>query len=76
MAVDMRGLEESPTYSCSLCSSSVGGREAFVQHLKDEHEPLEIISFAAVTMMDEQNRDAAAVEFNRRFVKLRKIISG
>jgi len=54
----------------------MAGRELLIQHLRDEHEPLEVISFAAVTMMDEQNRDAAALEFNHRFEKLRKIIAG
>lgn len=72
----MQILEEDEGYKCKLCASGVSGREELVQHLKDEHEYLEVISFATVTMLDEQRRDASALEFSRRFRKLREIISG
>jgi hypothetical protein len=49
-------------------------RQALIEHLKAEHEPLEVISYAAITMTDEQDRDASAVEFNRRFQGLKRMI--
>jgi hypothetical protein len=61
-------------YTCKLCSRDNLDREAFINHLKADHEPLEMVSFAAVTITDEQDRDAAAVEFNHRFQGLKRII--
>lgn len=61
-------------FTCRLCSMSLLDRNSLIEHLKTEHEPLELISFAAVTMIDEQERDASSLEFNRRFQGLKKII--
>ena len=61
-------------YTCKLCQAHVPDRPSLIEHLKEEHEPIEIMSYAAITMTDEQDRDASAVEFNRRFQGLKKII--
>ena len=61
-------------YRCGLCHQDMLDRLALIEHLKSEHEPIEVISFAAVTMTDEQDRDASAKEFNRRFQGLKRII--
>lgn len=61
-------------FSCRLCGVRLMERNALIEHLKADHEPLEIISFAAITMIDEQSRDASALEFNRRFSGLKRII--
>ena len=61
-------------YTCKLCRLGLPDRPTLIEHLKEEHEPIEIISYAAITMTDEQDRDASAVEFNRRFVGLKKVI--
>jgi len=61
-------------YRCKLCLAKVPDRPSLIEHLKEEHEPIEIMSYAAITMTDEQDRDESAVEFNRRFVGLKKVI--
>jgi len=62
------------SYACRLCSASLLDKRALVEHLKSDHEPLETISYAAITMIDEQTRDESALEFHRRFAKLRQVI--
>ncbi|MDV3244489.1 MAG: C2H2-type zinc finger protein [Nitrososphaerales archaeon] len=65
---------ESGLYECKLCTVNFLDKNALIEHLKTEHEALEIISFAAVTMIDEEDRDASAAEFNRRFQGLTRIV--
>ena len=67
-------LRASGLLACKLCGAGLAERSDLIEHLKADHEPLEIISFAAITMMDEQNWDASAVEFHRRFLGLKRII--
>lgn len=67
---------ESGLYECKLCTVHFFDRNELIEHLKTEHEPLEIVSFAAVTMIDEEDRDASAAEFHRRFLGLKRIIGG
>ena len=61
-------------YACKLCRMDLLDRASLVEHLRTSHEPLEIVSYAAVTMRDDQARDTAAVEFHRRFEGLKRII--
>ena len=61
-------------FSCRLCGVGPVERNELIEHLKADHEPLEIISFAAITMIDEESRNASALEFNRRFSGLKRII--
>jgi hypothetical protein len=61
-------------YACKLCRMDLMDRASLVEHLRTVHEPLEIVSYAAVTMADEQARDAAALDFHRRFEGLKRII--
>ena len=61
-------------YACKLCRMDLMDRAALIEHLRSVHEPLEIVSYAAVTMMDDQSRDTAALEFHRRFEGLKRII--
>jgi len=61
-------------YRCKLCGMDLMDKASLVEHLKNDHEPIEIISFAAITMSDEQDRDSSAMEFNQRFQSLKKII--
>jgi len=63
-------------FACKLCRMDLLDRPSLIEHLKTAHEPLEIVSYAAVTMMDEQARDSAAQEFHRRFEGLKRIIDG
>lgn len=63
-------------FACKLCRMDLLDRVSLIEHLKTAHEPLEVVSYAAVTMMDEQTRDAAALEFHRRFEGLKRVIDG
>jgi hypothetical protein len=61
------------SYSCKFCGKGMLDRNSLIEHLKT-HEPLEILSYVAVTMMDEQNRDVTALELHRRFEGLKRAI--
>lgn len=62
-------------FVCKLCGMDLLDRASLIDHLRTAHEPLEMVSYAAVTMMDEQSRDSSALEFHRRFEGLRRIIN-
>jgi len=47
-----------------------------VKHLSSEHEIQEITSFAAETMMKEQERDRIARQFYREFEQIKRELAG
>jgi len=47
-----------------------------IEHLRTEHEILELASYTAATMAAEQERDKMAAEFRRRFDLLKKELAG
>ena len=61
---------------CQICMKPFEGKTALVEHLRNDHEPLEIISYAATTMVLEQNRDAIAREFHRQFESIKRELAG
>jgi len=61
---------------CQICLKPFEGKTTLVEHLRTDHEPLEIISYAATTMVLEQNRDAIAREFHRQFESIKKELAG
>lgn len=61
---------------CQICLKAFEGKTALVEHLRTDHEPLEVISYAATTMVLEQNRDAIAREFHRQFESIKKELAG
>ncbi len=75
-AGDVAAESVEPPYSCKLCQVEVSGKAGLVEHLRDEHEILEVVSYAATTMVHEQERDRMALEFHRRFEQIRDELTG
>jgi hypothetical protein len=63
-------------YACAICQKVSNDKNSLVEHLGADHEILEIASFAADTMMGEQERDGVAREFHKEFEQIRKEIAG
>lgn len=62
-------------YHCRICLKPFADKTAGVEHLRLEHEILEVASYAASTMMQEQDRDNIAREFNRQLEQIKKEIA-
>ena len=63
-------------YSCHICEKEFPDKTTLVEHLRLDHELLEIASFAATCMMQEQDRDKVAIEFHRQFEQIKKELAG
>ncbi len=63
-------------YSCRICGRGFSDKTSLVEHLGVGHEVLEIASYAATTMMQEQDRDKVAREFHRQFEQIKKELAG
>jgi hypothetical protein len=74
MARFMASKEE--FYSCRICGRGFSDKTTLVEHLGVGHEVLEIASYAATTMMQEQDRDKVAREFHRQFEQIKKELAG
>ena len=59
-------------YQCKICMQTFVGKTGLIEHLRTEHEGLEVVSFAATTMAQEQDRDRTAKEFHRQFEQIKK----
>lgn len=57
-------------YYCKICQERVRDKAALVDHLREEHEILEPLSYAASTMMTEEDRDRDA---ERSFIQIEEI---
>ncbi|PSO09155.1 hypothetical protein B9Q04_01810 [Candidatus Marsarchaeota G2 archaeon BE_D] len=64
--------EQSENYRCNICGKEVRDKPTLVDHLSNEHEPLEVAAFAATTMIQEQDRDRDAQEYYRRMEQLKR----
>ena len=62
-------------YHCCICLRSFTDKTTGVEHLRLEHEILEVASYAASTMIQEQDRDKIAREFNRQLEHIKKEIA-
>ena len=71
---DIMGLKEG--YSCRICDREFSEKTTLVEHLRIDHEILEIASYAATSMMQEQDRDRVAREFHRQFEHIKKELAG
>jgi hypothetical protein len=70
-------MNEMPeTYHCRICLKGFHDKTALVEHLRADHEPLEIESYTAATMMMEDDRDKVARDFFREFEHLRRELRG
>lgn len=62
--------------SCKICQKDFRDRSDLIEHLRTEHELLELASYTAATMAAEQERDRMAGEFRRRFELLKRELAG
>jgi len=65
-----------PYVICKICQKDYRDRSELIEHLRTEHEILELASYAANTMAAEQERDRTAGEFRRRFELLKRELAG
>jgi hypothetical protein len=72
------GIDERGSYQveCRICMRQFQERTDLIEHLRTEHEILELASYAAATMASEQDRDRMAGEFRRRFELLKRELAG
>ena len=65
-------------YACKVCGrENIGDKTLLVEHLRNEHEILEVASYAATTMMHEEDRDRIAREYFKQLEQIkREIASG
>jgi hypothetical protein len=61
---------------CRICDKGFSERSELIEHLRTEHEILELASYAAATMTAEQERDRMAGEFRRKFELLKRELAG
>jgi hypothetical protein len=61
---------------CKICGKDYRDRTDLIEHLRTEHEVLELASYTASTMSNEQDRDRMASEFKRRFELLKRELAG
>lgn len=61
---------------CKICERDFKDRADLIEHLRTEHEILELASYTAATMAAEQERDRMAGEFRRRFELLKRELAG
>ena len=62
--------------TCKICQKEYRDRSDLIEHLRTEHEILELASYTAATMAAEQERDRTAGEFRRRFELLKRELAG
>jgi len=74
----MDDSERTATYyiNCRICQKGYRDRSDLIEHLRTEHEILELASYTAATMAGEQERDRTAEEFRRRFELLKRELAG
>jgi hypothetical protein len=66
------------SYTCKICGrENLADKTALVEHLRTEHEILEVASYVATTMMHEEDRDRIANEYFKQLEQIkREIASG
>jgi len=62
--------------SCKICQKDYRDRSDLIEHLRTEHEILELAAYTASTMASEEERDRTAKEFMRRFELLKRELTG
>lgn len=62
-------------YHCAICNAVFTDKTSLVEHLRTEHELLEVASYAATTMMQDQVRDRVAREYFRQLEQIKKEIA-
>ena len=66
------------SYTCKICGlENIMDKTLLVEHLRNQHEILEVASYAATTMMHEEDRDRIAQEYFKQLEQIkREIASG
>ena len=62
--------------TCTICKKDCIDRSDLIEHLRTDHEILELASYAAATMVSDEERDRTAREFRRRFELLKGKLAG
>lgn len=70
------GTSVSSYINCKICGKDFRDRSDLIEHLRTDHEILELASYTAATMASEQERDRMAGEFRRRFELLKRELAG
>lgn len=64
------------SYSCKICGhENFADKTTIVEHLRSVHEILEVASYAATTMMHEEERDKIAREYFKQLEQIKKEIA-
>ncbi len=63
-------------YECRICLKEFQSKNSLIEHLRTEHEVLEVVSYAATTMISEQERDKIAMEYYRQLEHIKKELRG
>jgi len=64
------------TYTCQICGlENIMDKTLLVEHLRNEHEILEVASYAATTMIHEEDRDRIAREYFKQLEQIKKEIA-
>jgi hypothetical protein len=64
------------SYSCKICGlGDFADKTSLVEHLRTVHEILEVASYAATTMMHEEDRDKIAGEYFKQLEQIKKEIA-
>jgi hypothetical protein len=71
----MNANANAESYDCRICHKAFADKTTLVEHLRNEHEILEVASYAATTMMIEQDRDRIAREYFRQLEQIKKEIA-
>ena len=64
------------SYTCKVCGvQGIADKTLLVEHLRTEHEILEVASYAATTMIHEEDRDRIAREYYKQLEQIKKEIA-
>jgi hypothetical protein len=64
------------SYGCKICGLEIfSDKITLVEHLRTAHEILEVASYAATTMMHEEDRDKIAREYFKQLEQIKKEIA-
>jgi hypothetical protein len=64
------------SYTCKICGiENIPDKTLLVEHLRNEHEILEVASYAATTMIHEEDRDRIAHEYYKQLDQIKKEIA-
>ena len=64
------------SYTCKICGlESITDKTLLVEHLRNEHEILEVASYTATTMIHDEDRDRISREYFKQLEQIKKEIA-